>query len=157
MCLKVNPDKTEHTLLKRTEEDEEEWRKVKKLVTLLGDKEELARRKGLTSQTLIKASNLWPRRAIVSEQRGLRIYNACVKPILTYNMGSWALSSNETAKLDRFHRKQLKRVLGIHYSDRISNKDLYARTRSVQISEEMLGAIWLLLGNVLRMPDEVPA
>lgn len=158
--LKVNPTKTERTVLKKKREgdgNEETWRKTKKLGTLLGDNEELKRRKSLAAHALTKTSNLWSRNAFVSEQRRLRVYNACVKPILAYNMGTWALSQNETTRLDCFHRKQLRRVLGIHYPDIISNQELYQRTGSEPLSEEMYRARWRLFGHVLRMTEEVPA
>ena len=42
--LIVNADKTEHTVISRGS-NKEEWRKVKKLGSLLGDKEDMKRRK----------------------------------------------------------------------------------------------------------------
>jgi hypothetical protein len=156
--LMVNEAKTERTTFRRDEQESNEpWRKVKKLGTLLGDKEELNRRKGLAAAAFKKAEVLWSRARFVSEQRRLRIYNACVKPILTYNMGTWALSKNDTSKLDAFHRSQLRRIIGVRYPDHIHNDDLYARTRAKPISKEMFIARWKLLGHILRMSDEVPA
>ena len=46
--LKVNETKTEHTTIVRKERKDEEWRTVKKLGSLLGDSEDIARRKQLS-------------------------------------------------------------------------------------------------------------
>ena len=156
--LKVNEAKTERTTYERKVfESKEPWRKVRKLGTLLGDKEEMNRRKGLASAAYKQAAALWTRSSYVSEQRRLLIYNACVKPILTYNMGTWALSKNDTDKLDAFHRTQLRNILNIRYPEHIHNKDLYARTKTRPISHEMFEDRWKLMGHILRMNDEVPA
>ena len=46
--LQINADKTEQTTLKRGEKKAEPWREVRKLGSLLGDKEEIAWRKQLS-------------------------------------------------------------------------------------------------------------
>ena len=43
--LQVNDTKTEVITLKRSSNDPEEWRKIKKLGSLLGDKEDIKNRK----------------------------------------------------------------------------------------------------------------
>jgi len=155
--LHVNKTKTERTLITRAvDEESESWRKTKKLGTLLGDPEEVTRRRILASSALNKATALW-RGSRVAERRRIHIYNTCVKPILTYNMGTWALTQAESEKLDAFHRTQLRRVINIRYPDRISNESLYKRTGTKPISEEMYDARWRLLGHTLRMDDKIPA
>ena len=156
-CLKVNDGKTEETVIKRGKNEDEKWRFTKKLGTLLGDSEELKRRKQLAAAAFKQVRSLWPRRAQVSEKRRIRIYNACVKPILTYNMGTWALTQRETNELDSFHRRQLRSVIGIHYPEVISNEDLYTRTDAGPLSLDMFHARWRLLGHTLRMKNNVPA
>ena len=62
--LAMNGDKTEETILKRGEKREDEtWRKTKKLGTLLGDTEELARRKQLAGVAFHNMRKLWNRKA----------------------------------------------------------------------------------------------
>ena len=48
MNLKVNGGKTEYTTLKRRNKQQEEWRHTKKLGSLLGDSEDMCRRKQLS-------------------------------------------------------------------------------------------------------------
>ena len=83
----------------------------------------------------------------------VRVYNSYVKPVLTYNSSAWAVNKNIEAKLDAFHRKQLKRVIGIFYPNRISNKEIYKKTNSILLSVEIAGARWRMLGHILRKPD----
>ena len=154
--LKVNESKLELTKLERSDKNKESWRTTKKLGTLLGDQEELTRRKQLAAASFKKAKMMWSSAAI-SETKRLRIYNSMVKPVLTYNIGTWALTQSETNELEAFHRKQLRAVLGIHYPERISNDDLYQRTKSEPLGHEMFNARWRMLGHTLRMGNKVPA
>jgi hypothetical protein len=156
--LKVNEDKTSSETIKREKEHElETWRKTRKLGSLLGDSEDMAKRQQLAATAFSSLKEMWSRRRIVREWKRLRTYNACVKPVLTYNMSTWGLTQDELEQLDAFHRQQLRSLLGIQYPDTIHNDDLYKRTKSVPISEELRLARWRMLGHVLRMNDNVPA
>jgi hypothetical protein len=154
--LKVNESKLELTKLERSDKNKESWRMTKKLGTLLGDQEELTRRKQLAAASFKKAKMMWSS-VEISENKRLRIYNSMVKPVLTYNIGTWALTQSETNELEAFHRKQLRAVLGIHYPERISNDDLYQRTKTEPLGQEMFHARWRMLGHTLRMGNKVPA
>ena len=59
--------------------------------------------------------------------------------------------------MDTFHRKQLRRVLGIRYPTVITNKQLYKQTGERPISETMRTARWRLLGHILRREQDIPA
>ena len=83
----------------------------------------------------------------------VRVYNSYVKPVLTYNSSAWAVNKNIEAKIDAFHRKQLKRVIGIYDPNRISNKELYKKTNKIPLSVEISGARCRMLGHILRRPD----
>ena len=48
-------------------------------------------------------------------------------------------------------------LLDIRYPDTIHNKDLYKRTDSIPISDELFKSRWSMLGHVLRMNNDVPA
>ena len=80
-----------------------------------------------------------------------------MKPILLYNAGTWALTAQEWAQLNDFHRKQLRRILGIRWPQTISNEDLYARCKEVSIEQTTRNARWRLLGHTLRMNKKIPA
>ena len=51
----------------------------------------------------------------------------------------------------------LRRVLGIHWSDRVTNLDLYARCKVLPASIQSVNARWRLFGHTLRMKEDTPA
>lgn len=158
--LNINDKKTERITLKReAEQDQESWRKAKKLGTLLGDTEELHRRKQLAAASFHGLERIWCRKKNnkISVDRRLRLYNAYVLPVLTYNSCTWALTQTEQDELDAFHRRQLRKVLGIYHPRKISNEALYARCNTQALRHTIRGARWRMLGHVLRMNEQVPA
>ena len=64
----------------------------------------------------------------VKNKTKLTIYKTFVKPILTYNCSTCGLTKEEDFKIDAFHRKQLRRFLGIKYP----TKSLTERIRKHQ-------------------------
>ena len=56
--LEVNVDKTEYTILDRNEKS---WKNTKKVGTLIGDTEDVQRRKQLSTAALAKLQNVWVR------------------------------------------------------------------------------------------------
>ena len=85
------------------------------------------------------------------------MYNAFIVPVLTYNMGTWALTRTESARLDSFQHGQLKQLLRIRWPQKNSNKTLYKRCQCEPLSIKMIEARWRLFGHKLRMPKNVPA
>ena len=67
--LKVNQSKTEHTTIRREKQRiDEKWRTVKKLGSLLGDSEDVIRRKQLSYTAMNKIKPMWKGRKKVSIQ-----------------------------------------------------------------------------------------
>ena len=90
--LKVNNDKTEKTSLSK---NEDAWRSTKKVGSLMGDKEDVERRKQLSNATLYKLKNIWIGKDDINHNIKIKLYKALVKSILTYNCGTWALAQTE--------------------------------------------------------------
>jgi hypothetical protein len=156
--LEMNSAKTEITTLKREPKvEQEKWRKTKKLGTMLGDNEEIKRRKQLAAFALNKMKSIWKIDNKIGEQRRLQLYKAYIHPILTYNMGTWSPNQNELEQLEVFHRRQLRSILAIYYPNIISNEDLYKKCKTTTLENEMRVARWQLLGHVLRMTNKTPA
>jgi len=112
--LYVNQSKTEFVHVARGKDRaEEEWRAVKKLGSLIGVQEDITRRKQLAMVAFNDMQPLWKRRKQVRESLRLRLYNAFIMPILSYNAGTWGAPASVFNQLDAFHRSQLRRLLGI--------------------------------------------
>ncbi|KAG6611604.1 putative EndonucleaseReverse transcriptase [Phytophthora cinnamomi] len=134
--LAMNSSKTELTTVARASTStptrhvraqEEAWRNTKKLGSLLGDAEDVSRRKQLARVALNRMWTLWLRTSQTSERTRVRLYNSYVLPILLHNCGTWALTKGDVLGLESFHRRQLRQVLGVRYPRRISNAALYKR------------------------------
>ena len=110
--LKVNIDKTEKKTSLSKHEDA--WRSTKKVGSLMGDKEDVERRKQLSNAALYKLKNIWIGKDKINHNIKIQLYKALFKSILTYNCGTWALAQTELNKIDAFHRKQLRKVLNIY-------------------------------------------
>ena len=160
--FKVNVSKTEWTKVHLDEDKskrgKEDWRKVRQLGNLLGDLEDVNRRKQLASVAFGSLYSL-----CISVQRTIifvfavhlcirrvRLYNAYVLPVLTYNCSIWCLTDAEMGKLSSFHRRQLRSLLGIGWPMNISNKALYEKL-------DTFSSRLRLFGHVLRLPERTPA
>jgi hypothetical protein len=157
--LAVNTDKTELTHIRREKEKENEaWRNTKKLGSLLGDTEDLARRKQLAAASFKNLSAIWSgKRNRISTEKKLLLYDTYITPILTYNSCTWALAQTELRQLEAFRRRQLRRILGVRYPRRISNEKLYSACNMAEIGPNIRSARWRMLGHTLRMTDDTPA
>ncbi|GFR95291.1 endonuclease-reverse transcriptase [Elysia marginata] len=152
--LKVNTDKTEFTLLSKNEED---WKKVKKVGSLIDDNEDIERRKQLSSTALSRLNNLWLKDNKIKTATKIHLYKSLVKSILLYNCSTWALTHTEEEKLNAFHRKQLKKILNIKFPVKITNKSLYKNCQEKPLSLQILESRWKLFGHILRRHRDIPA
>ena len=104
-----------------------------------------------------KLYTIWVRRDKIQLSTRLKLYKTLVKPILLYNCGTWGTTKTEENKLDAFHRKQLKQILGIRWPTKITNSSLYKKTNEKPISITMREARWKLFGHILRRDQTIPA
>ena len=114
--FKVNNSKTEQIEIFR---NTERWRTVKKLGSLLGDTEDMQRRKKLSIASLNRLNNIWFKKDHISEQLCLKLYRTLVKPVLLYNSSTWGMTQKETKGLNAFHRQQLRKLIGKTYPNKI--------------------------------------
>ena len=155
--LQLNAAKTERTRVSRqVDRAHEPWRTTRKLGSLLGDAEYVARRMQLANVSFHKMWTVWFRGVQISLLLRLRLYPAFVLPVLTYNMGTWGLTKTEFNRLDAHHRRHLRQIIGIRWPHRISNDALYRRTQSSPISAAIRSARWNLYGHVLRLQLDAP-
>ena len=155
--LKVNEPKTEYTTLKRGNKATEKWRSVKKLGSLIGDSEDMIRRKQLSVVSSKKFNSIWNQNKHVKVEKRLKIYKCITKPVLMYNCGTWGITKTEENSMDSFQRKQLRRVLGIKYPNKLSNVEVYRQTGEEPLSLEILKSRWRNFGHMLRLHQSTPA
>ena len=138
-------------------EDSTLWEGTRKLGSLLGVEEDVNRRIQLAAASFKRLEVIWKHRSLVPTKTRIQSYQALVESVLMYNCGTWGLTEILADKLDRFQRKLLRRVMGVSWSDRVSNEELYERSSIVPASEQAVDARWRLFGHTLRMHEESPA
>ena len=84
--LLVSEEKTEYTTVKRgSKEEEREWRNAIKLISKLGDREDIQRRKELATFALAKNDAIWKENWKTKLTTRIRLYETLVKSVLLYN------------------------------------------------------------------------
>ena len=87
----------------------------------------------------------------------MKLYRTLVKSVLLYNCGTWAMTKAEEHKINAFHRKQLRKLLGIRYPTKISNSSLYKKCNEQPLAIQIMEIRWQLFGHVLRRNENIPA
>ena len=139
--LIVNVDKTERTIVGHSDlVADQSWRTTRKLGSLLGVEEDVNRRIQLAFQSMNSLEAMWKHRDLVAKRIRVHSYRAIVESVLLYNCGTWALTEALADRLDRFQRKMLRRILGLKWSDKVTNEKLYARCGIPPASVQVLNA-----------------
>ena len=77
---------------------------------------------------------LWKRKQVSVETK-VAIYRAAVLPVLLYGAEVWVLSVKESTRLEVFHRKCLRMILGITKKDYWTNEKVLENTGMCDIGE----------------------
>ena len=64
--------------------------------------------------------------------------------------------STQEENLDTYQQKQLRKVLGMKYSTRLSNAKLYEKCTEMQISITVMKPRWRLFSHILRRDKDIP-
>ena len=149
--LLVNEDKTEEFTVSR--EGDTEWKKCKFLGSLLGNEEDIKRRKQLACAAFYKNKTSLCSNKISLKTR-IRIFTALVTSIALYNSELWSLTSKDTKKIDTFQRAFLRQIVR---NRRISNKRLYELCDLVPWSLDIKKRRLTWFGHMHRLPENAPA
>ena len=123
--------------------------KTSKLGSLLGDVEDVTRRKQLAAVAFHRLWSVWVRKRNISDGLRLRLYNAFIVLVLTCNMGTCGLTPTELARFDAFHRRQLRQVICVRYHEKICSNGLYERCECGPMSMSGTKARCGLFGHVV--------
>ena len=85
---------------------------------------EVNRRRGIAASVLKRLHRpLWRHRSI-SNITKRRIYNSSVGSVLLYGAVAWPLNQTLENRLNGFDSRALRRIEGIHWTDRVTNQEL---------------------------------
>jgi len=113
------------------------------------------RRIGLASSVIDSLSRIWSQRHL-SLTTKCRLYSSCILAVLLYACEMWTLTKADWKRLESFHLRYQKRILGIKWSDFITNAEVYTRSGLQSIQSIVRRRRLSLFGHVVRMPDNVP-
>ena len=114
---------------------------------------ELDRRIGKACTTFSKLSErVWTNKKL-SIKTKTSVYSACVLSTLLYGCESWAIYATQEKRLNAFHMRCLRRILGINWNDRVTNNEVLKSTGIDSLFSILKLRRLRWLGHVHRMPD----
>ena len=99
----------------------------------------------------IQLNKVWKSREI-GQQTKIRIFNSNVKSVLLYGAETWRTTKGNLHKIQTFVNTCLRKIMKIHWPEKVSNKELWQRTSQRPMEEEILRRKWGWLGHTLRNP-----
>ena len=111
-------------------------------------------RMGKASAAINQLRKIWNDKKITLRPK-LHFYNSSVLPTLLYGCESWQLT--QAKKKNAFDTKCLRKILGIHWSDHVTNKEVRIRSGQPLASATICKRRMSWLGHVTRLPPTRPA
>ena len=114
---------------------------------------EIDRRIAKAAGTLAKLdSRVWTNNHLTLKTK-IKVYQACVLSTLLYGSESWTTYSKQENRLEVFHLRCLRRILGISWKDRISNNAVLDKAEIPSVHALLSQRRLRWLGHVRRMQD----
>ena len=149
--LLINEDKTEEYSVNR--HCDPAWKTCKLVGSLLGNEEDIKRRKKLACNVFHQNKNVLCSSDIYLKTR-IRIFKALVASIFLYNCELWSLTKANTRRIDTFQRSLLRQIIRTR---RCSNKHLYTICGIEPWSNVVKHRRLSWFGHMLRLPADAPA
>ena len=111
---------------------------------------EITTRIGLAAQAFNRLQNIW-RSSVLQTNTKLKIYKSNVRSVLLYASETWRTNKKIESRLRGFEGRCLRRILRIHWEQRVTNQEVSRRTGINNIVDEVKKRRWRWLGHVLRM------
>ena len=159
--LQLNAKKTEVLAINQAEEDKvlvddaplnmiDQFTYLGRVLGRGGSRADYRRRLQLARKRFAQFSSIWSSRKLKLKLK-LQLFHVLVLSVLLYAAETWALTDVDELLLARFHRRCLRRILGIYWPNVISNEDLYDQCNTQDLSETLRRRRLSWLGHVFRM------
>ena len=86
----------------------------------------------------------------------MKVYQACVLSTLLYSSETWTLYSCQERRLNTFHLRCLRRILGITWQDRVPYKDVLAQVGLPSMLALLIQRRLPWLGHVSMKDGRIP-
>lgn len=114
---------------------------------------ELDKRIGKAATTLARlTARVWSN-PMLTEKAKMAVYNACVISTLLYGGETWTTYARQERRLNTFHMRSLRRILGISWQDKVPNTEVLSRAGLPSMFTLLRQRRLRWLGYVNRMPD----
>lgn len=117
---------------------------------------EILRRIGIASSVVGRLDNVW-KQSRLSLRTKLRIYTSCVQSTLLHGADTWTILKADGKRLQAFHMQCQRRILGIRWSDFVTNSSVAEQTGLPDIRAVIGDRRLALFGHVRRLPEGTPA
>lgn len=87
----------------------------------------------------------------------LRLFNAIAISTAAYAADTWISTIKSYRQLETFQNRCLRKILGVHWQDRITNKEILRRIKSTGLSTTIMSRRVQIIGHILRMSHDLPA
>ena len=95
---------------------------------------------------------VWTNNNLTSNTK-MRVYHACILSTLLYGSETWSTYTSQEKKINAFHMRSLRRILGISWQDHISNEAVHSISGIPSIQALLSKNRLRWLGHVKRMDD----
>ena len=118
---------------------------------------ELSARIGKASSVMFKlGKRVWDNKNL-SLNTKMKVYQACIISTLLYGSETWTTYARQEIRLNVFHLRCLRRILGISWQDRVTNTSILSKAKSTTIQSMITERRLRWLGHVKRMqPGRIP-
>ena len=118
-----------------------------------GTDEDVYARKTKALQAFSILKPVWKSRTLRTSTK-IRIFNSNVKSVLLYGCETWRETVSTIKSLQVFVNKCLRNILGIRWPEKISNKELWQRTKQQPIETVIRTRKLKWIGHTLRKKQE---
>ena len=106
-----------------------------------------------TSQALSSLRNRMLSKHNIHLSMKLKVYNTMVLPSLLYGCETWTLYRRHIKKLELFHMRAVRSILGIRWQDHITNLEVLDQAKSTSIKTTIIKAQLWYVGHVIQMEE----
>jgi hypothetical protein len=89
----------------------------------------------------------------LSRNLKLKLFKTNVLPVMLYGSETWRVTARNTAKIQVFVNKCLRRIFKFRWTDMIQNKDLWIMARMDNLERTIRRRKWNWIGHTLRRPN----
>ena len=100
---------------------------------------EIDKRIGKAASTLARlTARVWTSPKL-SVKTKMAVYNACVISTLLYGSETWTTYAGQERRLNSFHLRSIRRILGISWQDKVTNADVLSRAGELALGRRTTG------------------